>query len=182
MLLMFVVKLLLMVVDVFINLDYMCYVVKMLFVCLICYIFYSGVDWEGIYICMLICVIVVNLNVGLLYQKMVLCFGGVFCGVILVLLFMLLVMFWLDNIVELLFVLVLIFLLGVWIVISFECFFYIGIQMVVIFVFVMFENVFGLVYDLVEICDCVLGIIIGIVVFVVIYIFVWFESEVCILL
>lgn len=63
----FVVKSLLMVVDVFINLDYMRYAVKTLFVCLICYIFYSGVDWEGIYICMLICVIVVNLNVGSSY-------------------------------------------------------------------------------------------------------------------
>lgn len=166
-----------MVVDVFINLDYMRYAVKTLFVCLICYIFYSGVDWEGIYICMLICVIVVNLNVGSSYQKMVLRFGGVFCGAILALLFTLLVMFWLDNIVELLFVLVSIFLLGVWIVISFERFFYIGIQMVVIFAFVTFENVFGLVYDLVEIRDRVLGIIIGIVVFAVIYIFVWFESE-----
>lgn len=49
--------------------------------------------------------------------------------------------------------------------------------MVVIFAFVTFENVFGLVYDLVEIRDRVLGIIIGIVVFAVIYIFVWFESE-----
>lgn len=58
---------------------------------------------------------------------MVLRFGGVFCGAILALLFTLLVMFWLDNIVELLFVLVSIFLLGVWIVISFERFFYIGI-------------------------------------------------------
>ena len=80
------------------------YAVKTLLACLICYTFYSGVDWEGIHTCMLTCVIVANPNVGSSYQKMVLRFGGAFCGAILALLFTLLVMPWLDNIVELLFV------------------------------------------------------------------------------
>ena len=44
--------------------------------CLICYTFYSGVDWEGIHTCMLTCVIVANPNVGSSYQKMALRFGG----------------------------------------------------------------------------------------------------------
>ena len=68
------------------------YAVKTLLACLICYTFYSGVDWEGIHTCMLTCVIVANPNVGSSYQKMVLRFGGAFCGAILALLFTLLVM------------------------------------------------------------------------------------------
>ncbi len=96
---------------------------------------------------MLTCVIVANPNVGSSYQKMVLRFGGAFCGAILALLFTLLVMPWLDNIVELLFVLAPIFLLGAWIATSSERSSYIGTQMVVTFALATLENVFGPVYD-----------------------------------
>lgn len=126
---------------------------------------------------MLTCVIVANPNVGSSYQKMVLRFGGAFCGAILALLFTLLVMPWLDNIVELLFVLAPIFLLGAWIATSSERSSYIGTQMVVTFALATLENVFGPVYDLVEIRDRAMGIIIGTVVSAVIYTFVWPESE-----
>ncbi|EOU8881733.1 multidrug efflux transporter permease subunit MdtO, partial [Escherichia coli] len=166
-----------MVADAFTNPDYMRYAVKTLLACLICYTFYSGVDWEGIHTCMLTCVIVANPNVGSSYQKMVLRFGGAFCGAILALLFTLLVMPWLDNIVELLFVLAPIFLLGAWIATSSERSSYIGTQMVVTFALATLENVFGPVYDLVEIRDRAMGIIIGTVVSAVIYTFVWPESE-----
>ena len=150
-----------MAADAFTNPDYMRYAVKTLLACLICYTFYSGVDWEGIHTCMLTCVIVANPNVGSSYQKMVLRFGGAFCGAILALLFTLLVMPWLDNIVELLFVLAPIFLLGAWIATSSERSSYIGTQMVVTFALATLENVFGPVYDLVEIRDRAMGIIIG---------------------
>lgn len=166
-----------MAADAFTNPDYMRYAVKTLLACLICYTFYSGVDWEGIHTCMLTCVIVANPNVGSSYQKMVLRFGGAFCGAILALLFTLLVMPWLDNIVELLFVLAPIFLLGAWIATSSERSSYIGTQMVVTFALATLENVFGPVYDLVEIRDRALGIIIGTVVSAVIYTLVWPESE-----
>ncbi|MCR6679393.1 multidrug transporter subunit MdtO, partial [Escherichia marmotae] len=82
---------------------------------LICYTFYSGVDWEGIHTCMLTCVIVAKPNVGSSYQKMALRFGVAFCGAILALLMTILVIPWLDYIVELLFVLAPIFLLGAWV-------------------------------------------------------------------
>ncbi|EFY3161369.1 multidrug efflux transporter permease subunit MdtO [Shigella flexneri] len=166
-----------MVADAFTNPDYIRYAVKTLLACLICYTFYSGVDWEGIHTCMLTCVIVANPNVGSSYQKMVLRFGGAFCGAILALLFTLLVMPWLDNIVELLFVLAPIFLLAAWIATSSERSSYIGTQMVVTFALATLENVFGPVYDLVEIRDRALGIIIGTVVSAMIYTFVWPESE-----
>ncbi len=68
------------VADAFTNPDYMRYAVKTLLACLICYTFYSGVDWEGIHTCMLTCVIVANPNVGSSYQKMVLRFGGAFAA------------------------------------------------------------------------------------------------------
>ncbi len=77
--------------DAFTNPDYMRYAVKTLLACLICYTFYSGVDWEGIHTCMLTCVIVANPNVGSSYQKMALRFGGAFCGAILALLMTILV-------------------------------------------------------------------------------------------
>ncbi|EPV7021411.1 multidrug efflux transporter permease subunit MdtO [Escherichia coli] len=148
-----------MVADAFTNPDYIRYAVKTLLACLICYTFYSGVDWEGIHTCMLTCVIVANPNVGSSYQKMVLRFGGAFCGAILALLFTLLVMPWLDNIVELLFVLAPIFLLAAWIATSSERSSYIGTQMVVTFALATLENVFGPVYDLVEIRDRALGML-----------------------
>ncbi|MBF9180942.1 multidrug efflux transporter permease subunit MdtO, partial [Escherichia coli] len=77
----------------------------------------------------------------------------------------------------LLFVLAPIFLLGAWIATSSERSSYIGTQMVVTFALATLENVFGPVYDLVEIRDRALGIIIGTVVSAVIYTFVWPESE-----
>ncbi|ENC3009262.1 multidrug efflux transporter permease subunit MdtO [Escherichia albertii] len=166
-----------MVPDAFTNPDYMRYAVKTLLACLICYTFYSGVDWEGIHTCMLTCVIVANPTIGASYQKMALRFGGAFCGAILALLFTLLVMPWLDNIVELLFALAPIFLLGAWIATSSERSSYIGTQLVVTFALATLENVFGPVYDLVEIRDRAFGIIIGTVVSAVIYTFVWPESE-----
>lgn len=83
----------------------------------------------------------------------------------------------LDNIVELLFVLAPIFLLGAWIATSSERSSYIGTQMVVTFALATLENVFGPVYDTVEIRDRAMGIIIGTVVSAVIYTFVWPESE-----
>lgn len=83
----------------------------------------------------------------------------------------------LDNIVELLFVLAPIFLLGAWIATSSERSSYIGTQMVVTFALATLENVFGPVYDTVEIRDRATGIIIGTVVSAVIYTFVWPESE-----
>ncbi len=96
--------------------------------------------WEGIHTCMLTCVIVANPNVGSSYQKMVLRFGGAFAA-----------RFWrcysrywscpLDNIVELLFVLAPIFLLGAWIATSSERSSYIGTQMVVTFALATLENV-----------------------------------------
>ncbi|WP_244552271.1 FUSC family protein, partial [Escherichia coli] len=119
------------VADAFTNPDYMRYAVKTLLACLICYTFYSGVDWEGIHTCMLTCVIVANPNGGSSYQKLVLRFGGAFCAAALALLFPLLVMPWLDNIVELLFVLDPLFLLGAWIATSSERSSYIGKQLAV---------------------------------------------------
>lgn len=163
--------------DAFTNPDYMRYAVKTLLACLICYTFYSGVDWEGIHTCMLTCVIVANPNVGSSYQKMALRFGGAFCGAILALLMTILVIPWLDNIVELLFVLAPIFLLGAWVATSSERSSYIGTQMVVTFALATLENVFGPVYDLVEIRDRAIGILIGTAVSAVIYTFVWPESE-----
>lgn len=166
-----------MVPDAFTNPDYMRYAVKTLLACLICYTFYSGVDWEGIHTCMLTCVIVANPTLGSSYQKMALRFGGAFCGAILALVMTILVIPWLDNIVELLLVLAPIFLLGAWIATSSERSSYIGTQMVVTFALATLENVFGPVYDLVEIRDRALGIIIGTVVSAVIYTWVWPESE-----
>lgn len=52
--------------------------VKTLLACLICYVFYSGTDWEGIHTCMLTCIIVANPSIGSSYQKMALRFGGAF--------------------------------------------------------------------------------------------------------
>lgn len=166
-----------MVADAFTNPDYLRYALKTLLACLICYTFYSGVDWEGIHTCMLTCVIVANPNIGSSYQKMALRFGGAFCGAILALVVTIFVMPWLDNIVELLCVLAPIFWIGARLATSSERSSYIGTQMVVTFALATLENVFGPAYDLVEIRDRAIGILIGTAVSAVIYTFVWPESE-----
>ncbi|MEO3992095.1 multidrug efflux transporter permease subunit MdtO [Pseudocitrobacter cyperus] len=166
-----------MAADAWSNPDYIRYALKTLLACMICYIFYSGVDWEGIHTCMLTCVIVANPSIGSSYQKMGLRFGGAFIGAILALLFTLLIMPWLDNIAELLCVLAPIFLLGSWLATSSERSSYIGTQMVVTFALATLENVFGPTYDLVEIRDRAIGILIGTAVSAVIYTFIWPESE-----
>ncbi|AOI28815.1 TPA: multidrug efflux transporter permease subunit MdtO [Citrobacter freundii] len=166
-----------MVSDAFTNPGYIRYALKTLLACLICYVFYSGTDWEGIHTCMLTCIIVANPSIGSSYQKMALRFGGAFFGAILALLMTIFVMPWLDNIVELLLVLVPLFLMGAWIATGSERSSYIGTQMVVTFALATLENVFGPTYDLVEIRDRAFGILIGTLVSAVIYTFVWPESE-----
>lgn len=163
--------------DAWTNPAYIRYALKTLLACMICYVFYSGVDWEGIHTCMLTCVIVANPSIGASYQKMGLRFGGAFFGAILALLFTLLIMPWLDNIVELLCVLAPIFLLGAWMATSSERSSYIGTQMVVTFALATLENVFGPAYELVEIRDRAVGILIGTAISAVIYTFIWPESE-----
>lgn len=163
--------------DAFTNPAYVRYALKTLLACLICYIFYSGVDWEGIHTCMLTCVIVANPSVGTSFQKMALRFGGAFFGAILALVVTICVMPFLDNIVELLCVLAPILLLASWIATGSERSSYIGTQMVVTFALATLENVFGPVYDLVEIRDRAIGILIGTAVSAVIYTFIWPESE-----
>lgn len=81
-----------MVSDAFTNPGYIRYALKTLLACLICYVFYSGTDWEGIHTCMLTCIIVANPSIGSSYQKMALRFGGAFFGAILALLMTIFVM------------------------------------------------------------------------------------------
>ena len=83
----------------------------------------------------------------------------------------------LDNIVELLFVLAPIFLLGAWIATSSERSSYIGTQMVVTFALATLENVLAQCTTRWKFAIAPLGIIIGTVVSAVIYTFVWPESE-----
>ncbi|EGM6511871.1 multidrug transporter subunit MdtO, partial [Salmonella enterica] len=163
--------------DAFRNPVYIRYALKTLLACMICYTFYSGVDWEGIHTCMLTCIIVANPGIGSSYQKMLLRFGGALCGALLALLVAIFAMPWLDNIAELLCLLAPVFLLGAWIATGSERSSYIGTQMVVTFALATLENVFGPVYDLVEIRDRAMGILIGIAVSAVIYTFIWPESE-----
>ena len=145
---------------------------------LICYTFYSGVDWEGIHTCMLTCVIIANPNVGSSYQKMALRFGGAFCGAILGAVIHATGHALAGQYCRIAICAGTDFPVGrIRIATSSERSSYIGTQMVVTFALATLENVFGPVYDLVEIRDRALGIIIGTVVSAVIYTFVWPESE-----
>lgn len=166
-----------MVADAFSNPAYLRYALKTLLACMICYVFYSGVDWEGIHTCMLTCIIVANPSIGSSWQKMALRFGGAVCGALLALFVTICVMPWLDNIVELLCILAPILLLAAWIATGSERSSYIGTQMIVTFALATLENVFGPVYDLVEIRDRAVGILVGTAVSAVIYTFIWPESE-----
>lgn len=166
-----------MAADSFTNPAYIRYALKTLLACMICYVFYSGVDWEGIHTCMLTCIIVANASIASSYQKMALRFGGALSGAVLALLMTIFIMPWLDGIAELLCVLAPIFLLGAWIATGSERSSYIGTQMVVTFALATLENAFGPIYDLVEIRDRALGILIGTVVSAVVYTFIWPESE-----
>ncbi len=167
-----------MAADSFTNPAYIRYALKTLLACMVCYVFYSGVDWEGIHTCMLTCIIVANPSIGSSYQKMALRFGGALCGAVLALLLTIFIIPWLDNIGELLCILAPIFLVGAWIATGSERSSYIGTQMIVTFALATLENAFGPLYDLVEIRDRAFGILIGTVVSAVIYTFIWPESEV----
>ncbi|VDZ85246.1 multidrug efflux transporter permease subunit MdtO [Kluyvera intermedia] len=166
-----------MVPDAFSNPVYIRYALKTLLACMICYVFYSGTDWEGIHTCMLTCIIVANPSIGASWQKMALRFGGAVCGAVLALLMTIFVIPWIDNIVELLCVLARLLLLGAWIATGSERSSYIGTQMIVTFALATLENAFGPVYDLVEIRDRAVGILIGTAVSAVVYTFIWPESE-----
>ena len=166
-----------MVADAFSNPVYIRYALKTLLACMICYVFYSGVDWEGIHTCMLTCIIVANPSIGSSWQKMALRFGGAVCGAVLALVITICMIPWLDNIAELLCLLAPVLLLGAWIATGSERSSYIGTQMIVTFALATLENVFGPTFDLVEIRDRAVGILIGTAVSAVVYTFIWPESE-----
>lgn len=166
-----------MAADAFSNPAYVRYAVKTLLACMICYAFYTGVEWEGIHTCMLTCIIVANPSIGSSYQKMALRFGGAVCGALLASLVTIFIMPWLNNIVELLCVLAPILYLGARLATGSERSSYIGTQMIVTFALATLENAFGPVYDLVEIRDRAVGILLGTAVSAVIYTFIWPESE-----
>jgi multidrug resistance protein MdtO len=165
------------VADALSNPDYLRFAFKVVLASFICYVFYHGMQWDGIHTSLLTCVIVAFPSTGASFQKMILRFGGAVVGALLALFFTIVIAARIDGIFGLLITLAPIFFAGAWVATGSERSSYIGTQFVFTFSMATLEDGFGPIYDLTEIRDRIIGIFIGIAVSAVIYTLIWPESE-----
>lgn len=162
--------------DVWTNPNYARFAVKCVLATLLCYGFYSAVDWPGIHSAMLTCIILALPSVGAITHKGVLRLIGCVLGGITALFAMVLVVPYIDSIVGLLLVSLPFIFMSAWIAAGSERSAYIGVQMAFTFSLSMFDQ-FGPAVSLTEVRDRIVGVLLGITVSTFIYSYLWPERE-----
>lgn len=152
------------------------FAVKCVLATLLCYLFYSAVDWRGVHTAMLTCVILALPSVGAITHKGILRIVGCALGGGSALLVTVFILPYLDTIVGLLMVSLPVLVVSAWIASGPEKTQYIGVQMAFAFALSMFDQ-FGPTTSLTEIRDRMAGIALGVAVSVFIYSYLWPEGE-----
>ncbi|MGL4214453.1 MAG: FUSC family protein [Morganella morganii] len=165
------------VADPWTNPAYARFAVKCVLATLLCYLFYSSVDWQGIHTAMLTCVILALPSVGAITHKGMLRITGCVLGGGAALLITVFILPYIDTIVGLLMVSLPVLAISAWIASGSEKTQYVGVQMAFAFALSMFDQ-FGPTTSLTEIRDRMVGILLGVVVSVFIYSYLWPEDEV----
>ncbi len=162
--------------DIATNPVYTRFAFKALLATLICYFFYTGVQWDGIHTCMLTCIILALPGLGSTTQKAVLRIGGCLIGSAAALLATLFVIPHLDTLGG--FMILSLPILGVaaWVNAGSKRSNYAGLQIGIAYTLAMFGT-YGPSVNLVEIRDRLIGIIIGVIVSTVVYSLLWPEKE-----
>ena len=142
------------------NPAYLHFALKTLLATLICYVFYTAADWQGLHTIMLSCVIVAQPGLGATMQKTWLRIGGALLASLLALLLIVFVQPWTDSLTGLLAMSLPVLALAAWIAAGSERIAYAGIQIGFTFA-LAFLSWFGPLTNLTELRDRVLGILLG---------------------
>ncbi len=163
--------------DAWSNPAYLHFALKTLLATLLCYVFYTAADWQGIHTIMLSCVIVAQPGLGATMQKTWLRIGGALLATLIALLLIVFVQPWTDSLSGLLAVTLPVFALSAWIAAGSERIAYAGIQIGFTFA-LAFLSWFGPLSNLTELRDRVIGILLGVLVSSIVHLYLWPDSEV----
>ncbi|VTM37348.1 tripartite multidrug resistance system membrane fusion protein [Klebsiella quasipneumoniae] len=134
------------------NPAYLHFALKTLLATLICYVFYTAADWQGLHTIMLSCVIVAQPGLGATMQKTWLRIGGALFATLLALLLIVFVQPWTDSLSGLLAMSLPVLALAAWIAAGSERIAYAGIQIGFTFA-LAFLSWFGPLTNLTELRD-----------------------------
>ncbi|MBV8047404.1 MAG: FUSC family protein [Paludibacterium sp.] len=162
--------------DAFTNPAYARFSLKTLLAVLLCYVFYTSVDWQGIHTIMLTCVIVALPSLGASTQRALLRVGGALAGSGLALFMVVFVIPHLESIVGLLAMTLPVVALGGWIAAGSERIGYAGTQLLFTFSLALLDQ-FGPTSDLTEIRDRMVGILLGVAIATFVQMAFWREGE-----
>ncbi|WP_415366806.1 FUSC family protein [Klebsiella michiganensis] len=143
---------------------------------LLCYVFYTAADWQGIHTIMLSCVIVAQPGLGATMQKTWLRIGGALLATLIALLLIVFVQPWTDSLSGLLAMTLPVLALAAWIAAGSERIAYAGIQIGFTFA-LAFLSWFGPLSNLTELRDRVIGILLGVLVSSIVHLYLWPDSE-----
>ncbi|MGL4668026.1 MAG: FUSC family protein, partial [Saezia sp.] len=164
------------VADAIKNPVYVQFALKTLLATLLCYFFYSGLDWDGIHTIMLTCIIVAQPSLGATNMRSILRIAGAVLGSALALLMVIFVVPHIDGIVGLLLITLPVLTLGAWISTGSERSSYVGIQLMFTFSLALLSG-FGPSSELTEIRDRIIGISLGVGISFFIHSSLWPEVE-----
>lgn len=162
--------------DTWSNPAYLHFALKTLLATLLCYVFYTAADWQGIHTIMLSCVIVAQPGLGATMQKTWLRIGGALLATLIALLLIVFVQPWTDSLSGLLAMTLPVFALAAWIAAGSERIAYAGIQIGFTFA-LAFLSWFGPLSNLTELRDRVIGILLGVLVSSIVHLYLWPDSE-----
>jgi len=162
--------------DAWSNPAYLHFALKTLLATLLCYVFYTAADWQGIHTIMLSCVIVAQPGLGATMQKTWLRIGGALLATLIALLLIVFVQPWTDSLSGLLAMTLPVFALAAWIAAGSERIAYAGIQIGFTFA-LAFLSWFGPLSNLTELRDRVIGILLVVLVSSIVHLYLWPDSE-----
>ena len=162
--------------DAWSNPAYLHFALKTLLATLLCYVFYTAADWQGIHTIMLSCVIVAQPGLGATLQKTWLRIGGALLATLIALILIVFVQPWTDSLSGLLAMTLPVFALAAWIAAGSERIAYAGIQIGFTFA-LAFLSWFAPLSNLTELRDRVIGILLGVLVSSIVHLYLWPDSE-----
>ncbi|QDI07030.1 Multidrug resistance protein MdtO [Klebsiella electrica] len=162
--------------DAWSNPAYLHFALKTLLATLLCYVFYTAADWQGIHTIMLSCVIVAQPGLGATLQKTWLRIGGALLATLLALLMIVFIQPHSESLVGLLAMTLPVMALSAWIASGSERIAYAGIQIGFTFS-LAFLSWFGPLTNLTELRDRVIGILLGVLVSSIVHLYLWPDSE-----
>ena len=166
----------LLVPDAFSNPVYAQFAVKTTLSTLLCYFFYTAVQWDGIHTCMLTCIILALPSLGEVSQKGILRITGCATGSLITLLATIFVIPHLDTIAGFMALSLPIMALACWINAGSARINYAGMQIAFAYALGLFEQ-YSPTTDLTEIRDRLVGVLVGVAVYTLVSALLWPEKE-----